>query len=150
MITLGSHSAPSLMLALAALVFVPERPATAQALTGSYRRVLSPKDRRQYYDSNGRSHLGSLVHLHVRLSVFDREAARGTAERPGDLAEYADRSVPILVSRGSDYLAQLNRKHRERSGGEICVKGRIVSPSWAKAGKCYLMAHTLKRAPKRE
>jgi hypothetical protein len=140
--------AACVLLAIAAALALPAKGAAAGA-GGSYRRMLSPEDRKAYEGSGGRKFLGSLVHVHVPLSVFDREAKRGTAGRPEHLAEFGARGVPILVGRRSEYLAQLRRKQDDRKGGDICVKGEVVSPSWA-GGKCFLLAHTLKRAPKKE
>jgi hypothetical protein len=121
--------------------------ASAQDSTVSYRRVLSREDRREYESSGGRKWLGSLVHVHVRASAFKRESARPTSGLPDGLVEFADGKVPILVSRDSEYLAQLRRKMARGARGTICVKGRVVSPSWAPEGRCYLLADTLKRAP---
>ncbi|MBI1848805.1 MAG: hypothetical protein HYR85_00520 [Planctomycetes bacterium] len=124
--------------------------AQGQSTTVSYRRVLSAGERREYYEGGGRKWLGSLVHVHVKASVFGHETAHGTKGRPDHLLEFTDRSVPILVGRDSEYLAQLRRKTGRGHRGTICVKGRIVSPSWAPEGKCFLLADTLKHAPGRE
>jgi hypothetical protein len=124
-------------------------PAARAQTSTSYIRVLTQATERDFYAQGGRKHVGSLVHLHVKLTTFDRPATRRAEACPANLLEFANRSVPILVDRKSEHLAQLQRKRGMRRGGQICVKGRVVSPSWAPRGKCFLVAHSLKRAPAR-